>query len=191
MESPSKRLSNSIEGEAASIYHAKRMIFHPLKPMAIQAIISGNATETSSPDPPPALDLSNVALSLERKAPQKLRGVAMPPVNEWLRSLGLSEYEGSFEENRIDLSILPHLTDQDLKELGVAPLGDRRRMLRAIAELTATGFGPDQRGIMAESSPGDKAERRQVTVMFADLVSSTALSARLDPEDLREVISEY
>jgi class 3 adenylate cyclase/predicted ATPase len=115
----------------------------------------------------------------------------MPPVDEWLRSLGLSEYAGSFEEHRIDLSVLPDLTDQDLKELGVAALGDRRRILRAIAELAAAGFADDQRGTSTDTSPRDTAERRQVTVMFADLVNSTALSTAIDPEDLRDVISEY
>jgi len=80
----------------------------------------------------------------------------------------------------------PDLTDLHLKELGL-PLGDRLKMLRAIRELSDTGSVPPQH----EPRPQDTAERRQVTVMFSDLVGSTALSARMDPEDLREVISAY
>jgi class 3 adenylate cyclase/predicted ATPase len=116
----------------------------------------------------------------------------MTSVKEWLTSLGLSEYAHRFAEQRIDFSILPDLTDQDLKEeLGIVHLGDRRRLLRAIAQLgvgasAAPGLVPGP-----ESNPREEAERRQVTVMFADLVGSTALSTRIDPEDLREVISAY
>ena len=110
----------------------------------------------------------------------------MSGVREWLRSHGLSEYADRFAENRIDLSILPDLTDEDLKELGVL-LGDRRRMLRAIAEFAPTLQFP---GALA-TEPLEEAERRQVTVMFADLVGSTALSTGMDPEDLREVFAAY
>ena len=113
----------------------------------------------------------------------------MPAVREWLVSLGLSEYADSFAENRIDLSILPDLTDQDLKDLGVV-LGDRRRILRAIAELAGTPATPQLAGA-PEPMPREEAERRHVTVMFADLVGSTALSISMDLEDLREVISAY
>src|SRR5262245_44835810 len=110
----------------------------------------------------------------------------MPSVREWLASLGLSEYADRFAEHRItDLSVLRDIKDRDLKELGVR-LGDRRRMLRAIAELTAPALAAN-----LESKPREEAERRQVTVMFADLVGSTALSTSMDPEDLREVISAY
>jgi class 3 adenylate cyclase/predicted ATPase len=115
----------------------------------------------------------------------------MPSVREWLASLGLSEYADRFAEHRIDFSILRDLTDRDLKEeLGVVLLGDRRRLLRAIAELAGTASVP-QLALRSELSPRDEAERRQVTVMFADLVGSTALSTGMDPEDLREVISAY
>jgi class 3 adenylate cyclase/predicted ATPase len=115
----------------------------------------------------------------------------MPSVGEWLTSLGLSEYADRFAEHRIDFSILQDLTERDLKEeLGIVLLGDRRRLLRAIAKLagapTTPEFAPG-----SELSPRDDAERRQVTVMFADLVGSTALSAGMDPEDLREIISTY
>ena len=113
----------------------------------------------------------------------------MTPIEEWLGSLGLSEYADRFAENRIDLSILQDLTDQDLKDIGVV-LGDRRRILRAIAELTRTISATPQLAAAPESKR-DEAERRQVTVLFSDLVGSTALSARMDPEDLRELISAY
>jgi class 3 adenylate cyclase len=113
----------------------------------------------------------------------------MPQIADWLEKLGMFEYAKQFAENRIDFSVLGDLTDQDLKDLGVV-LGDRRKMLRAIAELaraTPTSPQPASTGPKAQ----DIAERRQVTVMFSDLVGSTALSARMDPEDLREVISAY
>jgi class 3 adenylate cyclase len=113
----------------------------------------------------------------------------MQAIADWLEKLGMSEYAQRFAENDIDIAVLRHLTDQDLKELGVS-LGHRRKMLAAIAEhadtLTASPQAPS-----AEPKPQDTAERRQVTVMFSDLVGSTALSARMDPEDLREVISAY
>ena len=114
----------------------------------------------------------------------------MQQIADWLKNLGLSEYAERFAENRIDLSILRDITEQDLKDLGVV-LGDRRRMLRAIAELhgAAPAIG-DAPATTASASP-DTAERRQVTVMFADLVGSTALAASMDQEDLREVISAY
>ena len=110
-------------------------------------------------------------------------------IAQWLASLGMSEYATRFAENRIDFSILSDLTDQDLKDLGVV-LGDRRKILRAIAALDETLAGAAGADA-AEPMTQDTAERRQVTVMFSDLVGSTALSARMDPEDLREVISAY
>jgi class 3 adenylate cyclase/predicted ATPase len=109
-------------------------------------------------------------------------------IGDWLASLGMSEYAQRFAENRIDFSVLRDLTDQDLKDLGVI-LGDRRKMLRAIGELAAAS--PALPATSAEPRPQDTAERRQVTVMFTDLVGSTALSARMDPEDLRTVIGAY
>ena len=115
----------------------------------------------------------------------------------WLRSLGLEEYEAAFRDNKIDERVLPNLTQEDLKEIGVGPVGHRRILLEAIAALRAdTGHkAPSTDVATAPSapsvSPEDRAERRQVTVMFSDLVGSTALSARMDPEDLREVISAY
>src|SRR3979411_1502639 len=111
----------------------------------------------------------------------------MTGIAEWLASIGLGEYAQRFVEIAIDLSVLRDLTEQDLKDLGVL-LGHRRKMLRAIAELkgdvlrTPPGTQP---------APRDTAERRQLTVMVCDLVVSSALSFRLDPEDLRAVIGAY
>ena len=112
----------------------------------------------------------------------------MQQIADWLESLGMSGYAQRFAENGIDVAALPHLTDQDLKEIGVL-LGHRRIMLAAISKLA--GAAPAALEPRAEPKPQDTAERRQVTVMFSDLVGSTALSARMDPEDLREVISAY
>jgi class 3 adenylate cyclase/predicted ATPase len=111
-------------------------------------------------------------------------------IAEWLEKLGMAEYAHKFAENRIDCSILRDLTDQDLKDLGVV-LGDRRKILRAISELAGAASAISQIHAVTEPKLQDTAERRQVTVMFSDLVGSTALSARLDPEDLRDVISAY
>ena len=113
----------------------------------------------------------------------------------WLRSLGLGKYEAVFRANEIDETVLPNLTAEDLKELGVTALGHRRKLLDAIAALrtdaSAQRPSDPKTAPGASASPEDRAERRQVTVMFSDLVGSTALSARMDPEDLREVISAY
>lgn len=114
----------------------------------------------------------------------------MATIAEWLASLGLSEYAGRFAENGIDISVVPDLTDQDLKDIGVL-LGHRRKMLRAISALAGTGTTTHPPAVVVVPQQEDDAERRQVTVMFTDLVGSTALSARMDPEDLREVISAY
>ena len=114
---------------------------------------------------------------------------AMQQIADWLAKLGMSEYAERFAENRIDLSVLAELTDQHLKDLGIA-LGDRLKILRAIRELSNTAPTSPQPAL-AEPKAQETAERRQVTVMFSDLVGSTALSARMDPEDLREVISAY
>jgi class 3 adenylate cyclase len=113
----------------------------------------------------------------------------MQQIADWLETLGMSEYAQRFAESDIDNSVLRDLTDQDLKELGVS-LGHRRKMLRAIAELAGDAPTSPQPAF-TEPKTQDTAERRQVTVMFSDLVGSTALSARMDPEDLREVISAY
>jgi class 3 adenylate cyclase/predicted ATPase len=110
-------------------------------------------------------------------------------VGGWLRSLGLGQYEALFRANEIDADILPELTDVDLKELGV-PLGHRKRLLRAISGLAAAETLAAASGSTG-AKPQDAAERRQLTVMFCDLVGSTALAARFDPEELREEIRAY
>jgi len=108
-------------------------------------------------------------------------------VAEWLRGLGLEQYVPAFRTNDIDGEVLRRLTGEDLRELGVASIGHRRRLLDAIAALN-TG----QPAALPVTSPmAREAERRQLTVMFCDLVGSTPLSARYDPEDLREVIGGY
>src|SRR6201984_3790998 len=115
----------------------------------------------------------------------------MQQIADWLEKLGMSEYSQRFAENRIDFSVLPDLTDQDLEKLGVL-LGHRRRMLRAIRDLGASAAAVQ---LQPKAAPEPKrradAERRQLTVMFTDLVGSTALSTRLDPEDLQEIIGAY
>src|SRR6516164_9913015 len=110
-------------------------------------------------------------------------------VGGWLRSLGLGQYEALFRASEIDADILPELTETDLEKLGV-PLGHRKRLLRAISGLAA----PETSAARSASTvprPQDAAERRQLTVMFCDLVGSTALSVRFDPEELREEIRAY
>ncbi len=114
----------------------------------------------------------------------------MQQIADWLEKLGMSEYAQRFAENGIDVAALPHLTDQDLKDIGVL-LGHRRIMLAAISKLAGAAAATPEPTARTEPKAQDTAERRQVTVMFSDLVGSTALSARMDPEDLREVISAY
>ena len=119
----------------------------------------------------------------------------MQQIADWLKKLGMSEYAERFAESDIDIDVLSELTDDDFDRLGVS-LGHRRKLLRAIRELSASPIAAStERQASAptvpEPAPKDTAERRQVTVMFSDLVGSTALSARMDPEDLREVISAY
>jgi class 3 adenylate cyclase/predicted ATPase len=114
----------------------------------------------------------------------------MQQIADWLEKLGLSEYAQRFAENGIDVSVLRYLTDQDLKDIGVL-LGHRRKMLASIGELTSVTAATPEPAAEAEPKLQDSAERRQVTVMFSDIVGSTSLSARMDPEDLRDVISAY
>jgi class 3 adenylate cyclase/predicted ATPase len=113
----------------------------------------------------------------------------MPEIGDWLKTLGMSEYAERFAENGIDASALCHLTDQDLKDIGVL-LGHRRKILAAIAEL-ARAVPTEPKPAWSEAKPEDGAERRQLTVLFCDLVGSTVLASRLDPEDLREIIGTY
>ncbi len=121
----------------------------------------------------------------------------MQPIAQWLEKLGLGQYAPSFAANDLDFAILSDLTDRDLKEIGVSSLGHRRQLLRAIAGLhdapaavplvAAPASGPPPAAVPR----AEAAERRHVTVMFSDLVGSTALAARMDLEDLREVMSAY
>src|SRR5271165_1794593 len=124
---------------------------------------------------------------------RRTRGIPMD-VGGWLRGLGLEQYEAAFRKNEIDDTVLPRLMAEDLRELGVGSVGHRRKLLDAIAALRAEASAPtplSEASLATDEAAKDTAERRQVTVMFSDLVGSTALSARLDPEDLREVISAY
>ena len=114
----------------------------------------------------------------------------MQQIADWLEKLNLGQYAQRFAENDIDVSVLRHLTDADLEKIGVS-LGHRRKILAAIAELPGASPSKHEPADGVEPKPQETAERRQVTVMFSDLVGSTALSARMDPEDLREVISAY
>jgi class 3 adenylate cyclase/predicted ATPase len=110
-------------------------------------------------------------------------------LEDWLRRLGLERYEAAFRD-----TVLRSLTAEDLKELGIGPVGHRRKLLDAIAVLRTESVSkavPPDTISTVDASPADTAERRQVTVMFSDLVGSTALSARMDPEDLRDIISAY
>jgi hypothetical protein len=131
----------------------------------------------------------------------------------WLQGLGLERYVPAFRDNDVDAEVLPELTAEDLISIGVTSVGHRRKLLAAIAAVGAANVAPPPTlpvappaggsphpfpplsgldpGITGETRVGAEAERRQLTVMFCDLVGSTALSARLDPEDLREVIAAY
>jgi len=108
-------------------------------------------------------------------------------VTRWLEGLGLERYAHAFREGDVDAAVLPELTADDLIALGVASIGQRRKLLAAIAALRPTTRSAP--AIAAADAIG--AERRQVTVMFCDLVGSTTLSLELDPEDLWQVISSY
>ena len=111
-------------------------------------------------------------------------------VADWLRGLGLEQYAPAFAANDIDAAVLPELTADDLIGLGVNSIGHRRKLLAAIAALGSEAPAAT-RGAPEPASVSGEAERRQLTVMFCDLVGSTPLSARYDPEDLREVIGAY
>src|SRR5262244_1227550 len=113
-------------------------------------------------------------------------------IDGWLRGISLAQYAEILRAHDIDGELLGRLTNDDLKDIGVASLGHRKKLLKAIAALTATPEAPSSIPVaVTEPKTHDTAERRQVTVMFADLVGSTTLSVRMDPEDLSEVISAY
>ena len=121
-------------------------------------------------------------------------GAAMD-VGGWLRGLGLGKYEAAFLDNGIGEAVLPHLTVEDLKEIGVATVGDRRMLLAAIAALatptSSEPIGPYPSPALPTKAPEVSAERRPITVMFCDLVGSTALASRLDAEDWRSLVNAY
>src|SRR5271155_697922 len=116
-------------------------------------------------------------------------------VGGWLRSLGLGQYEANFRDNKIDADVLPQLTADDLKDIGLSAVGDRRRLLAAIAALSVETPSAS----VAPSPPKPRparglrisAERRPITVMFCDLVGSTSLVAKLDAEDWRNLVGAY
>ncbi len=114
-------------------------------------------------------------------------------IGVWLRGLGLERYEQAFRDNEIDLRVLPDLTADDLKELGIVAIGHRRLLLKAIAEFSANPgctAATNAPALPIDLTAAD-AERRQLTVMFCDLVGSTPLATRFDPEDLRAIIGAY
>ncbi len=115
----------------------------------------------------------------------------MTDIRQWLEDLGLGQYADAFEAEQVELGDLADLTEDDLKDLGL-PLGPRKRLLRGAAGLDTESIARDATATQGPASPptGD-AERRQITVMFCDMVGSTALSEKLDPEDLREVMQAY
>ncbi len=115
----------------------------------------------------------------------------MLDVAAWLRGLGLERYEAAFREHAIDAAVLPGLTSEDLKEIGVAALGHRKRLLEAIAALRGEEVHPPPPAPAVAPSRPRVGERRQLTVLFADLVGSTALAARLDPEETHEVLKAF
>ena len=112
-------------------------------------------------------------------------------VAAWLQGLGLERYVPAFRDNEIDWEVLPKLTSEDLREIGVAAIGHRRKLLDAIAALGATMPTAAVMAAPSDAPAPTDAERRQLTVMFSDLVGSTALATRFDPEDLRELIGAY
>jgi class 3 adenylate cyclase len=117
----------------------------------------------------------------------------MSAVRDWLEAIGLGQYADTFDANDIDTELLPQIDDQMLKDIGVSSAGHRLRIRNAIAKLPPTSIADANAAtaVTATERSAASAERRQLTVLFCDLVGSTALSARLDPEDLREVIGAY
>ena len=111
-------------------------------------------------------------------------------MKNWLEGIGLGHYGDLFARHRIDLDVMPDLTESDLAELGL-PLGDRKRLLRAMVSLVGAGSAGNSRSATSPRCQAVGAERRQLTVMFCDMVGSTALSEQFDPEDVRDMIAAY
>ena len=112
-------------------------------------------------------------------------------IEVWLHGLGLGRYVAAFRENEINWAVLSKLTSDDLKDIGVTAVGHRRMLLEAIAALGASAAGTTPTAAVSDASAPAAAERRQLTVMFCDLVGSTPLSTRFAPEDLREIVGAY
>ena len=116
-------------------------------------------------------------------------------VGGWLRGLGLGQYETTFRDNKINADLLPRLTNDDLKDIGVSALGDRLQLLDAIAALAGAKTPSDTPASPPKSAspkgPEVSAERRPITVMFCDLVGSTSMAAKLDAEDWRTLVNTY
>jgi class 3 adenylate cyclase len=128
--------------------------------------------------------------AVRKRVPTKSLGAAMQQIADWLEKLDLGQYAERFAENEIDVSVLPDLTDQDLKDIGI-PLGHRRKIFAAINQ-GAESIQPIAEGTRGVEPKNQRVpERRRITVLFSDLVGSTAMSERMDAEDLREVISAY
>src|SRR6516164_7467670 len=140
----------------------------------------GDASKVKHSGPQPVISLDRLFRLGDHTIP---RGTAMD-LGGWLRRLGLEKYEATFRENEIDDTVLPNLTAEDLKDLGVIIVGHRRKLLDAIAALRGAPIAKpplsETSSSIVDRSHQDTAERRQVTVMFSDLVGSTALSARTD-----------
>jgi class 3 adenylate cyclase len=114
----------------------------------------------------------------------------MPQLDQWLKQIGLEQYASLFEEAAIDFDILPDLTEAHVKQLGL-PLGHQLKLMRAVKALSASPAAPAQSSESPVLADSGQAERRQLTVMFCDLVGSTALSQSMDPEALRELMRQY
>ena len=113
-------------------------------------------------------------------------------ITDWLRGLGLEQYAPAFRDNDVDSEVLPQLTVDDLISIGVTSVGHRRKLLAAIASLGASAAAATiPTAPVSDASAAAEAERRQLTIMFCDLVGSTPLSTRFDPEDLREIVGAY
>src|SRR6516162_8752076 len=175
--------------------HAVPRGLPPAEKMA-SGVIDDGMVQRDPPCKPPPCDAPFNQRGKRRKLAheRRVRGIAMD-IAEWLRRLDLAQYIEAFAANAIDWSVLPSLTAGDLQDIGVAAVGHRRKLLNAIAALSEPAAAADPAataGLLApQSTVVSGAERPQLTVMFCDLVGSTALSARLDPEDLREVYGAY
>jgi len=154
---------------------------HPLESAAYARRTPKAAIQRQCLDTPPLLRHYGVGVD------------AVMDIARWLRGFGLEQYEAAFRENEIDSEVLPKLTAEDLKDIGVAIVGHRRKILSAIAELSGPPAALAKQPVADPSPPAptNVAERRQLTVMFCDLVGSTALAARLDPEDMSDLIRAF